>query len=123
MAGSHNDPSRCSEDFALIAHGVTKTFRSQSGADVPALAGLDLTVRRGELVVLIGPTGCGKTTLLNVLGGLERPDDGEIRFAVELRPQSGVAYVGFPPTPRSRFEAPEDTHGQMGRSSTGDRQK
>jgi NitT/TauT family transport system ATP-binding protein len=92
MAGSHNDPSR-SEDVALIARGVTKTFRSQSGADVPALTGLDLTVRRGELVVLIGPTGCGKTTLLNVLGGLERPDDGEIRFAAESRPQRGVAYV------------------------------
>jgi NitT/TauT family transport system ATP-binding protein len=93
MAGSGNDRSRRSEDVALRVRGVTKAFRSQSGADVPALAGLDLTVRRGELVVLIGPTGCGKTTLLNLLGGLERPDAGEIRFAAELRPQSGVAYV------------------------------
>ena len=39
------------------------------------------------------PRICGKTTLLNLLGGLERPDDGEIRFGTGLRPQSGVAYV------------------------------
>ena len=44
-----------------------------------ALTGIDLAVRRHELVVLIGPSGCGKTTLLRMIGGLTRPSVGAIR--------------------------------------------
>lgn len=42
-----------------------------------ALDGIDLTVRAGEFITIMGPSGCGKTTLLNILGMLDRADDGE----------------------------------------------
>ena len=44
--------------------------------EVVALQGLDLTVRRGELMAIIGNSGSGKTTLMNILGGLDRPTAG-----------------------------------------------
>ena len=46
-----------------------------------ALEGVDLDVRRGEFIVLLGPSGSGKSTLLNILGGLDVPTRGELRFA------------------------------------------
>lgn len=45
---------------------------------VVALAGVDLDIHRGEFVALVGPSGSGKSTLLNLIGGLDRPTDGEI---------------------------------------------
>ncbi len=42
-----------------------------------ALDGIDLTIQKGEFVTIMGPSGCGKTTLLNILGLLDRPDDGD----------------------------------------------
>ena len=44
---------------------------------------LDLAVEPGERVALLGPSGCGKTTLLNLLGGLDRPEEGRVRFRGE----------------------------------------
>src|SRR4030095_14791711 len=59
--------------------GLTRTYRT--GADpVHALRGVDLDLFGGELVALLGPSGSGKSTLLNLLGALDRPDGGEIRF-------------------------------------------
>ncbi|HEY4791481.1 MAG TPA: ATP-binding cassette domain-containing protein, partial [Actinomycetes bacterium] len=54
----------------LVAERVRKVYRT-GGVEVEALAGLDLEVRRGELVAVMGPSGSGKTTLLNCLSGLD----------------------------------------------------
>lgn len=61
------------EEVQLQAAGLTKRF----GADT-ILDGVDLSVRRGEVVVVLGPSGCGKSTLLRCLNGLEPIDAGRI---------------------------------------------
>jgi len=58
---------------------VHKTF-VRGGRTVTALGGLDLTVNEGEFMAIQGPTGQGKTTLLLLLGGLDRPTSGQVRF-------------------------------------------
>ncbi len=60
---------------ALEIHGLCKSF------DRPAVAGLDLTVRRGEFYALLGPNGAGKTTTLRMVAGLLMPDAGTIHIA------------------------------------------
>ena len=62
----------------LEARQVSRRFE-----DRWVLQEVDLTVAAGERVALLGPSGCGKTTLLNLLGGLDRPDRGEVRFRGE----------------------------------------
>jgi putative ABC transport system ATP-binding protein len=61
------------------ARGVAKRYRVGE-VDVDALREVDLDLYRGELVVLLGPSGSGKSTLLNILGGLDVPTAGTVRF-------------------------------------------
>jgi putative ABC transport system ATP-binding protein len=58
---------------------VTKTFQ-KGRRTVHALQGVSTTINDGELIVIQGPTGHGKTTLLQMLGGLDRPTDGLLEF-------------------------------------------
>jgi putative ABC transport system ATP-binding protein len=59
--------------------GVTKRYETKRGP-VAALAGIDLTIADGELLAIQGPTGHGKSTLLQMLGGLDRPSAGSVVF-------------------------------------------
>jgi nitrate ABC transporter ATP-binding subunit len=63
--------------MSLEIAGVRKAFFTKSGVQ-EVLRGVDLSVAKGEFVSIIGHSGCGKSTLLNVLGGLVRPDFGEV---------------------------------------------
>jgi putative ABC transport system ATP-binding protein len=58
---------------------VTKTYKI-GGQAVRALDSIDLTLHGGEFVSIVGPSGAGKSTLLHMLGALDRPDSGSIRF-------------------------------------------
>jgi putative ABC transport system ATP-binding protein len=66
-------------DAVLIAQGITKSYR-MGEVEVPALRGIDLELGAGEMVVLLGASGSGKSTLLNILGGLDVPTAGRIRY-------------------------------------------
>jgi iron(III) transport system ATP-binding protein len=63
----------------VCVHGVSKRF----GA-VSAVARAELCLEQGEFVALVGPSACGKTTLLRLVAGFEHPDEGEIRLAGQL---------------------------------------
>jgi oligopeptide/dipeptide ABC transporter ATP-binding protein len=71
----------------LSARDVEVTFAGRQGrADAKGVDGVDLDVADGEIVALVGESGCGKTTLARTLLGLERPSAGEVRYAdVPLR--------------------------------------
>ncbi len=61
----------------IIVRALTKTFHV-GDVDVHALRGVDLNVRRGEFLSVIGPSGSGKSTLFHILGGLAPPSSGEV---------------------------------------------
>src|SRR5881275_3613822 len=65
------------EDRIVVARRLVKTYDSGGGA-VHALRGLDLDVRKGEMVAVMGPSGCGKTTLLNCLSGIDDFTKGKV---------------------------------------------
>jgi putative ABC transport system ATP-binding protein len=71
------DEGKTTNMFEL--HGVTKFF-DKGGQVVRALDGVDLTIGDGEFLAIQGPTGQGKSTLLQLLGGLDRPTSGEVKF-------------------------------------------
>lgn len=62
---------------AIELHGVKKFYRQGENL-VHAVDGIDLTLAPGEFASLAGSSGCGKTTLLNLIGGLDRPDEGNL---------------------------------------------
>jgi sulfate transport system ATP-binding protein len=62
--------------MSLVVDSIVKKFER-----FPALNGVSLTAPQGAFLALVGPSGSGKTTLLRILGGLEFPDSGSVRFA------------------------------------------
>jgi putative ABC transport system ATP-binding protein len=71
-----NDASEPDNNIAVRCRGVTKTYGA-GDASVMALRGVDLDVRRGELLMVVGPSGCGKTTLISVIAAILGQDSGE----------------------------------------------
>jgi NitT/TauT family transport system ATP-binding protein len=79
---------------AIELRGVTKRFVTSAGTAFTALRDLDLTVRAGEFVAVVGPTGCGKSTTLSLISGLEPPSLGTVN--VFGKPVTGVeTQVGY----------------------------
>ena len=74
-----NEAARATTTEGLVASGLTKIYRT-GDVEIQALRGADFELNPGELVVLLGPSGSGKSTLLNILGGLDTPTSGVVRF-------------------------------------------
>ncbi|MGH3995552.1 MAG: ABC transporter ATP-binding protein, partial [Pseudonocardiaceae bacterium] len=72
-------PREAAADGFIEFDGVTKRYQTRHGSTL-ALSDISLSVGRKEFVVLIGQSGCGKTTMLRILAGLIQPTEGEVRI-------------------------------------------
>ena len=128
----------------LELRGLEVGFRNRRGEIARAVDGVDLTIEQGEVLALVGESGCGKTTLARTIVGLERPDAGEGVHAAVLakieilrtedvsqgldpgervdRPVlGGVKFLGVEPgsdegfdTPRARYHILDQVFGHLG---------
>ncbi len=91
MAGERKSKRKCKKggnnkeveekDLVLEAKNIYSLYKGKEGAaNVVALRGLSLDLKRGELVSVVGPSGAGKSTLLRILGGLQEPSAGEVYY-------------------------------------------
>ncbi|WP_290745703.1 ATP-binding cassette domain-containing protein [Amaricoccus sp.] len=84
----------------VAAEGLRKVFHDRDLGEVTAIDGLSLSVRKGELTALVGPDGAGKTTLMRMLAGLLRPDEGSLSVLgvdVARDPQTVQDRIGYMP--------------------------
>ena len=76
----------------VVVRGLTKVYATSQG-EVRAIGGVNLDVHDREFFGIIGPTGCGKTTLLHIIGRLEAPTTGTVEFVGEQHAKSPVSMV------------------------------
>ena len=69
------------EEYALTTKNLHKIYAQGTDMAVHALKGIDIKIRKGEMVAIMGPSGCGKTTLLNLIGGIDLQTKGDIFVA------------------------------------------
>ncbi|MEV6872315.1 ABC transporter ATP-binding protein [Amycolatopsis sp. NPDC051128] len=79
----------------LAAENLRVSFRDRTGKRIDAVAGVDLTVSRDEIVALVGQSGSGKTTLARTLLGLQKPDSGVVRYAGKPVPSGGAGLKAY----------------------------
>jgi ABC-type nitrate/sulfonate/bicarbonate transport system ATPase subunit len=88
-------PGATAAPLKIRVDRLTKRFATDAPGAAPVLDGVSLDVRENEFVVLLGRSGCGKTTLLNVIAGLEQATEGEVRVddVIVARPGQGKGVV------------------------------
>jgi putative ABC transport system ATP-binding protein len=83
-------PADAERDPDIIRiEGATKSFGSSGGQFFPALRGVSLRMAPGDFLAVLGKSGSGKSTLLNLIAGIDRPTEGEVRVAGENLNQLG----------------------------------
>ncbi len=82
MVDSKSDPKGALPDLLMSARGITKSFHNND-IRVNILKGIDFDLMPGETVAIVGASGIGKSTLLHILGALDRPDSGTLLYQGE----------------------------------------
>ena len=82
MDGSMKDSQNPSPDTLIVGRDLTKSFQN-GGIRIDVLQGVNSDLHVGETVAIVGPSGIGKSTLLHILGTLDRPDSGTLLFKGE----------------------------------------
>jgi len=82
MSSDAKDRKDASSDRLITGRDLTKSFRN-GGVSIDVLQGINADLDIGETVAIVGPSGIGKSTLLHILGTLDRPDDGTLLFQGE----------------------------------------
>jgi ABC-type lipoprotein export system ATPase subunit len=90
------------KDNMISVHQLHKTYH-RGAESVEAVSGIDLEIKKGEFVVILGPSGGGKSTLLNLIGGIDRPTSGTVAingFALEKASEENLTrfrrdHIGF----------------------------
>lgn len=78
MKRDNDQNDQTNQDFILKISNLHKRYNEGKSNEVHALRGVNLTVRKGDMMAIMGSSGCGKTTLLNMIGSLDRRSTGEI---------------------------------------------
>jgi NitT/TauT family transport system ATP-binding protein len=79
---------------AIRLAGVTVTYATPGHPERTVLSGIDLTIAKGEFTALVGRSGCGKTTLLNLVAGLVDPSAGSVTV-LGAQPRAARGHLGF----------------------------
>jgi sulfonate transport system ATP-binding protein len=78
-----------SKQALIEISGVSRIYYDTTGKQTEALQGVDLEIKKGELISFIGPSGCGKTTLLRLIAGLDAPQSGSLLMENKLIDKPG----------------------------------
>lgn len=81
--------------FELALNKVSKSYLSKNGSVVQAVEDVSIDLEQGRITCLVGPTGCGKTTILRLAAGLDEPDSGRIVFANNSQAQGASTGTGY----------------------------
>lgn len=68
------------ENVIIRAEGLSKIYNKDASGEIAALRNVSLEIRKGELIAIMGSSGSGKSTLMNILGCLDKPSGGTLRF-------------------------------------------
>ena len=83
-------------EYILELKDVHKIYGKGTPNEVHALRGVNLNIRKGEMVAMMGPSGCGKTTMLHIIGGLSKPTSGTVLVnGINLAAFSGTKLADF----------------------------
>src|SRR5215213_3322436 len=88
-------PAGVTSETVLEVDDLHVTFAGRSGGTARAVDGVNLNIRKGEIIAMVGESGCGKTTLARTILGLEKPASGEVRFRGEPLSYGGRALKAY----------------------------